>query len=86
MSVWKKFSDEMPEQCDVALKLLSCHATSAATERNWSMWGKMYTSAWFTLGTGNAKALFTIRAHEKCKVRERDALALTLDVLEASTD
>jgi hypothetical protein len=34
------------------------------------------------LGMGNATAMITIFAHEKCNVPGRDALALTLDVLE----
>jgi hypothetical protein len=40
--VWRKFGDSMLELQAVAVRLLSAHATSAATERIWSLWGRMY--------------------------------------------
>jgi hypothetical protein len=40
--VWRKFGDSMLELQAVAVRLLSAHATSAATERLWSLWGRMY--------------------------------------------
>jgi hypothetical protein len=36
--VWRKFADSMPELQAVAVRLLSTHAT----ERIWSLWGRMY--------------------------------------------
>jgi hypothetical protein len=47
---WAKFGDEFSELKLVAMKLLSCHATSAATERNRSLWGRLYGSARLSLG------------------------------------
>jgi hypothetical protein len=41
--VWRKFVDSMPELQAVAVRLLSAHATSAATERIWSLWGRVCT-------------------------------------------
>jgi hypothetical protein len=38
----RKFGDSMPELQAVLERLLSAHATSAATELNWSLWGRMY--------------------------------------------
>jgi hypothetical protein len=43
--VWRKFGDSMPELPAVAVRLMSAHATSAATERIWSLWGRMYCTA-----------------------------------------
>jgi hypothetical protein len=40
--VWRKVGDSMPELQAVAVRLLSAHATSAATELSWSLWGCMY--------------------------------------------
>ena len=80
--MWEKFGDELPKLQEVALRLLPCHATSASTERNWSLWGRIYSSARSCLGMNNAKAMITICAAEKSKVSERDAMALTLDVIE----
>jgi hypothetical protein len=37
---WRKFGDSMPELQAVAVRLVSAHATSAATERIWSLWGR----------------------------------------------
>ena len=40
--VWEKFGTAVPELRDVMIRLLSAHATSAATEHNWSLWGRIY--------------------------------------------
>jgi hypothetical protein len=38
--LWKRYGTaRFPELSSVALRLLSIHPTSAATERNWSLWG-----------------------------------------------
>jgi hypothetical protein len=44
-SVWRRFGDDLPVLRDVGLCLLSAHATSAATERKWPLWGSMYLAA-----------------------------------------
>jgi hypothetical protein len=41
-----------PLLSEVALRVMSVHPTSAAPERNWSLWGRVYTSA---LGLERAK-------------------------------
>jgi hypothetical protein len=43
--VWRTFGASMREQQAVAVRLLSAHETSAATERNWPLWGLMYCAA-----------------------------------------
>jgi hypothetical protein len=39
---WRKFGNSMPELQSVAVRLLSAQATSGATDRIWSLWGRMY--------------------------------------------
>jgi hypothetical protein len=49
---WRKFGNSMPELQAVPEWLLSAHAT----ERNWSLWGRMYCAASSSLGMQRAKA------------------------------
>jgi hypothetical protein len=60
--VWRKFGDSMPELQAAPEWLLSAHATSAATELNWSLWGRIYCAARSSLGIQLAKALIAICA------------------------
>ena len=66
----------------MAIKLLSCHATSAVTDHNWSLWGRLCTSARSALDMEHAKSMIAICAHEEGKVTELYALDITLDVIE----
>jgi predicted membrane chloride channel (bestrophin family) len=66
--MWRKFWDSMPELQAVAVRLLPAHATNAATERHWSLWGRMYCAARSLLGMQRAKALTAICAAEKAKI------------------
>jgi hypothetical protein len=70
------------ELTEVAVRLLACHATSAATERKWSLWGRVYTAAKSRLGLEHAKEMITICANEKARVPHREACATTLDMIE----
>jgi hypothetical protein len=65
--VWQRFGDEIPELSAVATRLLAGHATSASTERNWSLWGRVYRAARSSQGMQRAKALIAICAAEKAK-------------------
>jgi hypothetical protein len=80
--VWRKLGDSMLELQAVAVRLLSAHATSAATERNWSLWGRMYCAARSSLGMQRAKALIAICAAEKAKCDPNQEFEITLSVLE----
>jgi hypothetical protein len=68
ISIWAKFGGDMPELQAIAQRLLACHATSASTERNWSLWGRIYSSARTRLGMERAKCLIAICADEKRKI------------------
>ena len=41
--------------------LSGLHVTTAAAERNWSEWGRMYTSQRSTLGLDKARQLITMK-------------------------
>jgi hypothetical protein len=80
--VWRKFGDSMRELQAVAVRLLSTHATSAATERNWSLRGRMYRAACSSLGMQRAKALIAICASENSKLDPTQEFETILSVLE----
>ena len=44
-----------------AKRLSGLHVTTAAAERNWSEWGRMYTSQRSTLGLEKARQLITMK-------------------------
>ena len=50
-----------PLLAKAATKLLSCHPTSCASERNWSLWGNVCTKARNRLALERAKKLVFIR-------------------------
>jgi hypothetical protein len=42
---WRRDGNcKYPDLAKVALRLLAAHSTSASTERNWTLWGRVYTS------------------------------------------
>jgi hypothetical protein len=58
--MWSKFGGAWPELQATVLHLMACLATACATERNWSLWGRVYTSSRNSLGAEHAKKLITI--------------------------
>jgi hypothetical protein len=80
--VWHKFGDSILELQAVPERLLSAHATSVATELNWSLWGRMHCAARSSFGMQRAKALIAICAAEKAKCDPTQECELTLSVLE----
>jgi hypothetical protein len=36
---------DKPNVAKVTQRLLAAHSTSGSTERNWTLWGRLYTSA-----------------------------------------
>jgi hypothetical protein len=61
-------------------RLLACHATSCATERNWSLWGSVYSASRDALGTESGKKLIRI-CDNSSQAREND-FAVSLAVVE----
>ncbi|KAJ9505751.1 hypothetical protein QJQ45_029258, partial [Haematococcus lacustris] len=63
---WRKAANNFPLLAAAACKLLAVHVTSAASERNWSAWGRLYTAARNRLGMERAKKLIFIKANADC--------------------
>ncbi|KAJ9511095.1 hypothetical protein QJQ45_013148 [Haematococcus lacustris] len=64
---WLKAASNFPLLAAAACKLLAVHVTSAASERNWSAWGRLYTAARNRLGKKlHAKELIFIKANADC--------------------
>jgi hypothetical protein len=63
LGLWEKYAprlEELKPLLDVAQRLLLAHVTSASTERNWSLWGRMYNAARNALGQERAKKMIAI--------------------------
>jgi hypothetical protein len=58
------------------------HPTSASTERNWSLWGRVYMVARNALGLERAKALITVCFNDRCQVTDQRDFKLLLSVVE----
>jgi hypothetical protein len=77
---WKRFGyTKYPLLSEVALRVMSVHPTSAATERNWSWWGRVYTSA---LGVERAKRMITFCFSDGAKAVDQDDFGLLLSAVE----
>jgi hypothetical protein len=63
--VWESYgAPRFPLLAKVAKRTLAMHATSCASERNWSLWGSVYTKARNQLAIERAAKLIYIR--ENC--------------------
>ena len=81
MKIWEvygkaHFSDLVP----VALQLMACHATTCATERNWSLWGRVYTASRNALGIERAKKMIAICTNSR--EHGEDDFAVSLAVVD----
>ena len=68
LGLWERYSegeDLLEPLADVAQRLLRAHLTSAATERNWSLWGRVYNSARSDLAQQRAKKMMLIQSDSK---------------------
>jgi hypothetical protein len=76
---WKSFSyTKYPLLSEVALRVMSVHPKSAASERNWSLWGRVYTSA---LGLERAKNMITFCFNNGAKAVDQDDFGLVLSAV-----
>jgi hypothetical protein len=81
--VWrKKGATVWPELTKVALKLLSMHPTSASTERNWSLWGRVYTAARNALSLERARKMITFCFNSRAQTASMEDFDLLLDTIE----
>jgi hAT family C-terminal dimerisation region len=85
--VWKRYGAErFPALAQVALRLLSVHPTSASTERNWSLWGRVFVASRNALGLERAKKLIMFCFNSRAQDASMQDLALCLDVVENEVD
>lgn len=81
VQVWKKAGKIIfPKLTSVATRLLCCHATTCSTERNWSLWGRVYTASRNALGMERAKKLIALCTNTR-KCTESD-FEVSLSVVE----
>ena len=62
-TLWSSHVAMFPLFSVAAVKLLSVHVTSAAAERNWSAWGRIYTNIRNRLGIDTARKMVYIKAN-----------------------
>jgi hypothetical protein len=64
----------------VALKLLVMHPTSASTERNWSLWGRVYVASRNALARiERARKMITFCFNSRAQKGSMEDLDLLLD-------
>jgi hypothetical protein len=83
---WRRSESDYPSLHDVACRLSLAHATSAASERNWSVWGDVFTSARTKLGLERSKALIAICANDRANKNVSADFEVALDVVEGLLD
>ena len=81
MKIWVTHGkDAFSNYVDVVQQLLCCHTTSSATERNWSVWGRVYAAARNRLGIERAKKM--IAMHTNTRHLTGDDVAVSLAVID----
>jgi hypothetical protein len=81
VSIWEQYGcEDYPDLVKVVVRLLSCHATTCAVERNWSLWGRIYCAARNALGMERAKKMVAICTNSRAP-KESD-FAVSLSVVE----
>jgi hypothetical protein len=84
--LWKKAATSMPELSDVAIRVLCVHPTFCATERNWKMWGRVFTAARTHLGKSRAQKMISFCFNTRAQHLDMSDLALQLDVVERNVE
>ena len=80
---WSRYgSESMPELTKVTMRLLCCHPTSRAAERNWSLWAKVLVAARSALALERGRKLIQFCFNCRAKSPHLCEYALTLAVVE----
>lgn len=74
------------ELSEVALRLLCCHPTSCAAERNWSLWAKVFLASRSSLGLERGRKLITFCFNSRAKSTDMSDFDLTLAVVEKAVE
>jgi hypothetical protein len=69
-----------------AVRLLGCHVTSCAAERNYSAWGRVYTAHRNRTGIKKASKLIYFKANEGSDDERADDEAVAIDQMTDSDD
>ena len=77
----KKLAGTYPALAFVANRLLRMHASTCASERNWSLWGNLFTKARNRLGLERAEKLIYIRQNSKATPTPLCDEAVLMDLL-----
>jgi hypothetical protein len=84
MAFWAKSAIAFyPRLAEAALKLLSMHATTAASERNWSIWTSLYTRTRSNLAIKRAEMLIFIKMNGGQPSLVADLEKIELETIEA---
>ena len=76
-------SSKFPRISEVASRLLSAHVTSCATERNWSMFGHIFSKSKNRLALERAKKIAFIRGNSCQNLgADQEIMLSEIDVLE----
>jgi hypothetical protein len=85
LNIWNSFGLKgFARLAKVVQRLLACHATSCAIERNWSLWGSVYSASRNALGIECGRKLITI-CDDSRQAREND-FAVSLAVFEGDIE
>ena len=77
---------EYPFLADAALRLLSVHPTACAAERNWSVWGQVYTKLRSRLSLKLAQDIVFIRGNRAANVSGQEELVMLQMLEEEAAD
>ncbi len=87
--VWRRYGKQTakgttlyPDLLNVACRLLSLHPTSCAAERNWSLWGRVYTAARNALGLERAMKIIMFCFNNRAQGASTEDFDLVLSIVE----
>jgi hAT family C-terminal dimerisation region len=89
LGLWEKGAKgtELEPLLDVARRVLSAHVTTAATERDWSMWGRVYNSTRNALGQDRAKKMIAVCSESKArKLSKEREFEVTLQIIDGEPE
>ena len=81
---WWSHGTDFPQLRQAALRLLSMHTTSCASERNWSIWGSIYVKSRNRLAVSRAEKLVFIRGNSS--VYSAQDVEVLLKLIEEQAD
>ena len=85
--MWKRYgAHHFPKLTPIALRLLCCHPTSCAAERNWSLWGRVFQSSRSALALERARKMISFCFNSRAQGATLSDFDLTLAVVANDVD